>query len=149
MTHDNAPANPRFDSAVRDSFARQGLMTLFGAMLAEVSPGRVVIEVPFADRLSQQQGLFHGAVVGAIGDSASGYASLTLMPPQSEVVSVEYKINFLRPAAGDLLRAVGEVVRAGRSVTVARTEVLCRDGQALRPCATLLATMMRVEPGQR
>ena len=149
MTIAAASANPRFDCVVRDSFARQGLMTLLGAKLAEVAPGRVVIEVPFADHLSQQQGLFHGAVVGAIGDSAAGYASLTLMPADSDVVSVEYKINFLRPAAGDLLRAIGEVVRAGRSVTVAKSEILCRDGQILRPCATLLATMMRVEPAQR
>ncbi|KAB2847828.1 MAG: PaaI family thioesterase, partial [Hyphomicrobiaceae bacterium] len=117
MSRSNAPANPRFESTVRESFARQGMMKLLGAALTEVSPGRVMIEVPFSDRISQQQGLFHGAVIGAIADNAAGYASLSLMPVDSEVVTVEYKINFLRPADGDLLRAIGEVVRAGRNMT--------------------------------
>ena len=138
------PADPAFAAVVRDSFARQGLMREIGARLAHVEPGRVVIELPFSPRLTQQHGRFHGAVLGAIGDTAGGYAALSLMPAGSEVVSVEYKVNFVRPAAGDLLRAVGQVVRPGRSVTVARIDVLAVTGGEATIAALMQATFMRV-----
>lgn len=138
------PSNPDFERAVRDSFGRQGLMGTIGAWLVEVKPGRVVIEVPYSQRISQQHGLFHGAVVGAIGDSAGGYAALTLMPAGSEVLTVEYKINFMRPAQGVLLRAEGLVVRSGRTIATTRMEVSVLGGAEDGPCAVLQATMMRV-----
>ena len=119
-------------------------MREIGARLAHVAPGRVVIELPFSPRLTQQHGQFHGAALGAIGDSAGGYAALTLMPAGSEVVSVEYKVNFVRPAAGELLRAVGQVVRPGRSVTVARIDVLAVTGDEATIAALMQATFMRV-----
>jgi uncharacterized protein (TIGR00369 family) len=137
-------SNPDFEKTVRESFARQGLMGLYGAWLLDVAPGRVTIEVPFALKLSQQAGLFHGGVIGAIADSAGGYATLTLLPPAAEVVTVEYKINFMRPAKGPLLRATGEVIRAGKTITVARIECVSGDAATLEPCAVLQATFMRV-----
>jgi uncharacterized protein (TIGR00369 family) len=139
------PANSDFERVVRESFDRQGLLAGFGARLVGVEPGRVVIELPFSERLTQQQDHFHGASIGAIGDSAGGYAALTLMPAGSEVVTVEYKMNFLRPAKGELLRADGRVVRAGRSVTVARIDVDVIERGAAQACALLQATYMRVE----
>ena len=150
MSNDNAsgarfePATPDFAEVVAASFARQGLMTDFGARLASIEPGRVVIEVPFSARLTQQGGFFHGAVLGAIGDSAGGYASLTLMPAGNEVVSIEYKINFMRPAGGELLRATGRVLRPGRSVTVASIEVEAIAGGKASVAAVLQATFTRV-----
>lgn len=140
-----SPRNPAFERVVRDSFSRQGLMGTIGAWLVEVKPGRVVIEVPFSQRISQQHGLFHGAVVGAIGDNAGGYAALTLMPEGSEVLTVEYKINFIRPAQGALLRAEGQVIRSGRTLTTTRMDVSVVGGREDGPCAVLQATMMRVE----
>lgn len=139
------PDNPDFERLVRDSFARQGLMTTLGARLGAVEAGRIVIEVPFAEGLSQQKGFFHGAVLGAIGDSAGGYAALSLLPVGSEVVTIEYKINFLRPALGDNLRATGRVLRPGRSVTVCQIDVdVLLSGKATQ-CGVMQATFMRVE----
>jgi uncharacterized protein (TIGR00369 family) len=141
------PRNPDYERLVRDSFARQGLLRQLGAWMVEVAPGRVVIELPFAARITQQQGLFHGAAIAAIGDSAGGYAALSLMPAGSEVVTIEYKVNFVRPAKGALLRAVGEVVRAGRSVSVARIDVAICEGDRRETCALLQASFMRIEAG--
>ena len=79
---------------VRASFEKQGLMRLLGAEIVEVGEGRCVIEVPFSDELTQQERYFHGAVTGAIADTAGGYAALTLAPPDREVLTFEYKITF-------------------------------------------------------
>jgi uncharacterized protein (TIGR00369 family) len=107
-------------------------------------PGRVVIELPYSDAVSQQHGLVHGGVIGAIADNAGGYCALTLMPAGSEVLTVEYKINFMKPARGQLLRATGTVARAGKSVTVIRSEVDCIDGGTAAACALMQATMIRM-----
>lgn len=139
------PANPDFERLVRDSFAAQGMMTTLGARLAEVAAGRIVIEAPFREGLSQQKGFFHGAVLGAIGDSAAGYATLSLLPGGSEVVTIEYKINFLRPALGETLRATGQVLRPGRSVTVCQVDIEAVAGGKAVQCGVMQATFMRVE----
>lgn len=126
---------------VRTSFHKQGLMRLLGAEVVEASPGICVIEVPFSDELTQQERYFHGAVTGAIGDTAGGYAALTLAPPGREVLTVEYKVNFLAPAWGEKLIARGEVVSAGRRLFVCKAEVeAVADGEG-RACATLLQTV--------
>jgi uncharacterized protein (TIGR00369 family) len=126
---------------VRTSFERQGLMRLLGAELVEVGEGWCVIEVPFNDDLTQQERYFHGAVIGAIADNAGGYAALTLAPPDREVLTVEYKVNFLAPAWGDKLVARGEVVSTGRRLFVCRAEVEAVTGDEHRTCATLLQTV--------
>ena len=139
------PANAEFEDLVRTSFGRQGLMQTIGARLAAVEPGFVVIEVPFSTGISQQHGLFHGGVIGTIADNAGGYAALSLMPKGSEVLTIEYKINFMRPAKGDLLRATGQVLRAGKSVSVVRAEVVCVANAASTCCAIMQATMIRAQ----
>jgi uncharacterized protein (TIGR00369 family) len=126
---------------VRASFRRQGLMRLFGAEVVEVGEGWCVIEVPFHDDLTQQERYFHGAVTGAIADNAGGYAALTLAPPDREVLTGEYKVNFLAPAWGDKLVARGEVLSAGRRLFVCRAEVEAVAGDERRTCATLLQTV--------
>ena len=136
--------NPDFERVVRSSFNSQGLMNTLGARLALVEPGRVVIELPFCDHISQQHGLFHGGVIGAIADNSGGYAALSLMPAGSEVLTIEYKINFMKPAKGQLVRATGYVVRAGKSVTVIRAEVECVDSGTTAACALMQAAMIRV-----
>jgi len=145
MPSTTAAVNPEFETQVRQSFARQGLMSTLGAWLVSVEAGRVVIELAYAMRVGQQHGYFHGGVIGAIGDNAGGYAALSLMPAGSEVVTIEYKVNFLKPAKGDLLQAVGQVARAGKSIVVTRVEIACRSGGILQPCALLQQTLMRVE----
>src|SRR5437773_7710444 len=96
--------DPDFERRVRVSFARQGLNEAIGATLGRVTPGMVEIEVPFSPGVSQQHGFFHGGVMGAIGDSACGYAAMTLTP-SAEVLTIEYKVNFLSPGRGDRLLA--------------------------------------------
>lgn len=137
------PINPDYAAAVRTSFESQGLMRTLGARLASIGPGRVTIELAFSQGISQQHGLFHGGVIGTIADSACGYAALSLMPPGSEVLTIEYKINFMKPAKGQLLRATGLVMRAGKSVSVVRAEIECIGDGKPAQCALMQATMMR------
>ena len=136
--------DPAVAALVRASFARQGLMRLIGAEMLELRPGSCTIRLPYSAAVGQQAGFFHGGVVGAVGDSAGGYAALTTMPPGSEVLSAEYKINFLRPAAGSYLLAVGTVLRAGRTLTVARVDVHCGEDGAPVLCAAIQQTLVRV-----
>ncbi len=129
---------------VRASFARQGVMEYLGAELAAVSPGHCEIRLPYHEGLSQQHGFFHGGIVGTIADSAAGYAGYSLMPPDASVLTVEYKMNLLAPADGELLIARGVVVKAGRNLVITKADVaVVKEGHE-KPCATLLQTLMTV-----
>lgn len=136
------PQNPDFEAATRESFARQGLMSHLGIEMVEVRPGFVVLEVPFSRTLTQQHGYFHGGVMGAIGDSAAGYAAFTLTPPGSAVVSVEYKINMTAPGDGERLIARGTVKRAGRTLIVTNADVFTEKAGTQSLCAAILQTIM-------
>ncbi len=102
-------------------------MSLIGASLASVAPGVVEISLPFRDDLTQQKGFLHGGIIGMIADTACGYAAYSLMPADASLVTVEYKINILAPATASLT-ARGEVVKAGRTLTITRGEVYANDG---------------------
>ena len=131
-----------FEQRVRTSFARQAFMTTIGARLVRVEPGSVVIELPFRAELTQQHGFLHAAVVTAIVDTACGYAALSLMAENAAVLTVEYKVNFLAPAAGESLIATGRVLKPGTTITVCTGEVSAvADGQE-KLIATMQATMM-------
>ncbi|MFZ5556662.1 MAG: PaaI family thioesterase [Pseudomonadota bacterium] len=134
--------DPAYESRVRSSFSRQGIMQYLGAELARVGPGRCEVRLPFKPELTQQHGFFHGGVIGTIADSAGGYAAFTLMPADSGVLTVEYKLNLLAPGDGDLLIARGEVIKPGRSLMVSRADVVVRKNGRERLCATLLQTLM-------
>ena len=133
------PADPGFAARCRASFARQKAMALIGARLASIEPGRCEIELDWRADLTQQKGFLHGGVVGMIADTACGYAAYSLMPATSSLVTVEYKINMLAPGRGKRFVARAEVLKAGRSLTVTRGEVLA-DGDAL--CAVMQQTLM-------
>jgi uncharacterized protein (TIGR00369 family) len=134
----SAPADPQFAERIRGSFARQKAMTLIGASIATVAPGVVEIALPYRDDLTQQKGYVHGGIVGMIADSAAGYAAYSLMPADCTLVTTEYKINLLAAATSSLV-ARGEVVKAGRTLTVARAEVYASDGTHV---ATMQQTLM-------
>ncbi len=139
-------AHPDWERRVRDSFARQGAMVLLGATIDDLTPGTCAVVAAYRPELSQQNGFFHAGVTSALADSAGGYAALTLFPADSEVLTVEFKINLIAPAHGDALRARGEVVRSGRTLTVCRVDVeVVRDGAA-SVCAVMQQTLMRVAP---
>jgi uncharacterized protein (TIGR00369 family) len=131
---------------VRASFARQGLMGTIGGKITALEKGRCVIELAFSPAVSQQHGFFHGGIVGAMADTAGGYAGLSVMPAASDVVTLEYKMNFLRPAAGEVLVAVGTVLRAGRAVTVTRADVFITSGGERRLCAAMQQSLMAAKP---
>jgi len=127
---------------VAASFQRQRVMAHLGATLAEVGPGYCRIELPFRRELTQQHGYLHAGIVGTIADSAAGYAGYTLMPADSSVLTVEYKLNLLAPARGERFAAEGRVIRAGRTLVICRAEVTAHDGAHASHCATLLQTLM-------
>ena len=139
------PKNPDFEECVRDSFSRQGIMELIGARLTRVEPGLVEIELPYRADLTQQHGFFHAGITSTIADSAGGYAAFSLMPAEASVLTTEFKINLLAPAEGELLRAVGRVVRPGRLLTVCEVDVFALKDGAPKPCAKLLETLMCLE----
>jgi uncharacterized protein (TIGR00369 family) len=138
------PENPDYAAVVAASFARQGLMRGLGIELAEVGPGRCVLLARRDPRLLQQQGYFHGALIGAMLDSAGGYAAYSLMPPQSEVLTTEYKVNFLAAAEGERLVVRGKVVKPGRTLTVSTAEAFCLQDGVERLCAVMLQSLIRV-----
>jgi uncharacterized protein (TIGR00369 family) len=140
MSHQ--PRNPDFEARVRGSFARQNAMGLIGARMARVEPGRVEIELPVREDLGQQHGFVHGGVVGMIADSAGGYAAFTLMPADASVLTVEYKVNMLTPAEGELLIARGEVLKPGRTLSVVRADVWARRGDRETRVAAMQQTLM-------
>jgi uncharacterized protein (TIGR00369 family) len=129
---------PDHEAAIRDSFARQTMMATFGARMAALGPGTCRIEAPILPGARQQHGVAHAGLTFALGDSVAGYAALTLMPEGTEVMTSEMKINLLRPAAGEVLVATGDVIKAGRRLTIVKAEV--RSDGAL--VAVLLGTMV-------
>lgn len=134
-----------FEARIRASFAKQGLMSTLGATLVTVAPGRVEIALNPHPAISQQHGFVHAGAVSAIADTAAGYAALSLMPPGRGVLTTEFKINLVAPAAGKRLLARGKVVKAGRTLTLAQTEVFAELDGKERLIALLTATMMAIE----
>ena len=137
------PLNSSFAADVERSFARQPIMNLLGARLTLVEPGVVEITLPYRADLAQQHGYVHAGVVTTVADSACGYAAYTLMPAGSEVLSVEFKVNLLRPAKGETFVSRAEVIKAGKTLTVVRADVFTIKGNADRELvATMQGTMI-------
>jgi uncharacterized protein (TIGR00369 family) len=131
-----------FEARIRESFARQGYMAAIGAELVHVTSGEVDIALPFSERLTQQDGYLHAGVVAGAADTACGYAALTTLDPGAEVLTVEFKINLLAPAAGERLVARGRVLRSGRTLTVCRGDAVTVSGGREKHVATLTATLI-------
>jgi uncharacterized protein (TIGR00369 family) len=138
------PKDDAYADRVRASFALQGAMGTLGASLAEIAPGHVVIELPWAAGLSQQHGFLHAGMVATALDSACGYAGFTLMPEGAGVLTIEFKINLLAPAKGQRFRMVGQVVKPGRTITVTEGRAYAIDGDSEKLIATLGATLMTI-----
>ena len=124
------------------------MMRTLRASLESIEPGRVVVRVPFDVALTQQDGFFHAGITSTIADTAGGYAGYSVFAPDAAVLTVEFKINLLRPAIGEYLEAVGQVIKAGRTLTITQAEVFAHDGKR-----TLVAlcqqTLIQVLPGQK
>lgn len=136
------PVDPDYEKRVRESFKRQPFMDFIGAELFEVKPGFCEIHLPYKKELSQQHGFFHGGIIGTLADNSGGYAANTLMPADSSILTVEYKLNIISPADGDLLIGRGEVISSGRTLKVCRTEVFVIKNNIEKLCAASLVTLM-------
>lgn len=131
------------EARIRASFAQQSMMQTIGAELTSVAEGTVTITAPVGDGVRQQQGFAHGGMLFSIGDSAAGYAALTTQPEGTEVMTIEMKINYLAPAAGQL-EAVGRVIKAGRRMVVVAADIWADDGTRRRQVAMMQGTMIPV-----
>ena len=139
------PPDPDYVVRVRTSFGRQQAMALLGAQMTEVQPGVTEIVLPFREELTQQHGFVHGGIITAIVDSACGYAALSLMPPDVGVLTIEFKVNLLNPAAGERFVARGQVVKPGRTIMVCTGDVVAeRTDGTQQTVALMQATMMVV-----
>lgn len=135
--------DPDYEQKLRESFKHQGVMKALGGELVALGPGFVEIHIPFSEATAQQHGFFHGGMVATAADSASGYATYTLLDKDEECLSAEFKVNFLSPARGDKLIARGRVLKVGRTLVVAEATVsVVRDGAEVE-CALMVHTLMR------
>lgn len=137
-------ADEKSVARIRASFAQQGIMHTIGGILTKVEPGEVHIHFPFSKAIRQQHGFVDAGILTTVVDSACGYASSTLMPRDSEVLTVEYKVNFMSPARGADFYAIGRVVKPGRTITVCTGEVMVKDASDYKTIALIQATMMAI-----
>ena len=136
--------NPDAVARMRADFDRQGAMASLGITVGDVAPGRVVLQMPFNPDFTQHHGFMHAGVITTAMDSACGFAAFTLMDADAEVLTVEFKANFMAPAKGRDFRFEGEVVRSGRTLTFTQGRAIALDGDAQVTVATMTATMMAV-----
>lgn len=137
--------DPNYRKKLEDSFSVQGFMNAHSGKLVAIDPGFVEIHLPFSEALGQQHGFFHGGIVATIADSASGFATYTVLEPEEECLSAEFKINFLSPARGEKMIARGNVIKAGRTLVIAEATVsVVRDGEEI-DCAIMMHTLARVK----
>lgn len=138
------PRDPQFAQRVRESFVRQGAMHTLGARLVLLEPGAVDIELDWAQALTQQHGFLHAGMVSTALDSACGYAAFTLMPADTAVLTIEFKINLLAPAQGESFRMEGRVLKPGRTITVSEGRAYALHGGQEKLVATMGCTLMTV-----
>ncbi len=139
---------PRFadyESKVRASFARQGFMRTLNAELSKVEPGFCEIVIPFDEALTQQHGFFHAGIVGTLADNAAGYAAFSLMEETSSILTVEFKLNLLAPADGDVLIGRAEVLKNGKTLTICRTDVYVMKNGVEKLCAACQSTLIELK----
>lgn len=136
------PLDPEFESRIRASFNLQPVMLTIGALVTHIEAGRAQIRLPYNTKLTQQNGFLHAGIVTTIVDNACGYAAYTLMPADSAVLTVEFKVNFMSPAKGDYFIATGQVLKAGRTITVCEGRVMAYTGDSEKLIAAMQATMI-------
>jgi len=138
------PATADYESMVRESFAKQGMMGFIGAEVTEVRPGYCEIQLPRRPELMQQHGFMHAGATSTIADTAGGYAAFSLFEPDDGVLTVEFKINLTAPADGELLIARGEVIKSGRTLSITKADVFAVKDGLEKHCAVMQQTIMRV-----
>ena len=135
-------SDPNFEARVRANFVKQGMLSTLGGSIGLICPGEVHLLAPFDSRFTQQDGFLHAGIVTTLMDSACGYAAFSLMPADSRVLSVEFKVNLLSPARGNRFRAQGQVIKHGRTLTVCEGKLFAISGNEETLCAIMQATMI-------
>jgi uncharacterized protein (TIGR00369 family) len=144
MTASFETQDPDYEQRVRASFERQAAMSTIGAFIADIAPGRVVVELPYSKALTQQHSFMHAGMIATGLDSACGYAASTLMPHDAGVLTIEYKVNLLAPGRGERFRMEGVVVKPGRTITVVEGRAWAIDQGREKLIATMTATEMTI-----
>jgi uncharacterized protein (TIGR00369 family) len=139
------PTNPGFANRCRRSFEAQKFMDHIGATMPVIEPGYCEVHLPVREEMTQQHGYVHGGAMAAIADSAAGYAAFSLFDANSAPLTVEYKLNILRPGEGERMVARAQVVKPGRTLTVVQSDVFAIVGDRESLCVTSLQTLMRLE----
>lgn len=138
------PKTENYSNKVEESFKKQAFMNTLGAKLVEVRPGFCEIHVPFSKSLTQQNGYFHAGVIATISDNTAGYAAFSLMEEHSDILTVEFKLNFLSPGKGEMLIGRGEVIKSGKTLTVCRSELYVKQGEKEKLCAAGQSTLIQI-----
>lgn len=138
------PIDARYRERVLGSFNRQKVMETLKVSLVSIVPGKVELEFPYQSDLTQQHGFIHAGIVSAVLDSACGYAAFSLMPADAAVLTVEFKINLMSPAKGDMFRAVGKVKKPGKIITVTEGEFFSISEAGMKLTASMVGTIMTV-----
>jgi uncharacterized protein (TIGR00369 family) len=139
-----SPLSTALFDRVNESFLRQGMMQHLGVRIVRVQSGEVEFALPMSDKVTQQQGAFHGGALGALADISCGYAALTVAPEGMEVTTVEYKINFVSAAVGEEVVCIGKVVKAGRTLTITNAELFDVKDGTRKLCGLMQATLIAV-----
>ena len=135
-------ANPAWAARIEREFNAQGVTPLLDIVIDHQAPGRVTLSMPITSKVVQQYQVVHGGMVTVIADSASGLAGISLLPPEDGVLSIEFKINLLGPGRGERMIARGEVIKAGRTVIVAKADVYCVENGVETHTAILTNTLL-------
>ena len=138
------PKDKDFENRVRESFSRQKFMALIDARLMTVAPGFCEIHIPCQTSLTQQDGYFHAGIVGTMADNTAGYAAFSLMGKQSRVLTVEFKLNLISPADGDLLIGTSQVLKSGKTLTICRSDVFIVKAGVKKLCAAAQSTLIEL-----
>lgn len=137
---------PQITQKIRESFAKQAMMTTFGAEITEISAGQVTLRTQINDTCTQQHGFAHAALTFGLGDSAAGYSALSVMPLEAEVLTSEMKIHLLAPTQGDYLEAIGKVIKPGKRLVIVQAEVFAIQGSTRAQVALMTGTMVPILP---
>ena len=136
------PKNPDYRSVAAAIFERQPAMRTLGISIARLEPGEVDLSMPYASEFTQQNGFIHAGIITAGLDNACGIAAFTLMPPGSDVLTVEFKTNLLAPAKGERFAFRARVIKPGRTLTVCEARAFAETGDAETLVATMTGTLM-------
>lgn len=138
--------SPNIKEKIKTSFAAQSMMKTMGIEIDRIDKGQVTLAAPILEGCRQQQNFGHAALTFALGDTAAGYAALSVMPAEMEVLTAEIKVNLLAPATGKRLRAEGRVIKPGRRLVVVQSDVYAETDDGEKHIAILTGTMVPVMP---